>query len=179
MSVILCPTPVLETERFVLRAPAARDYDGWRAFFMADRSRWIRSMATPDEATTWRAWAGLIGHWVLRGWGSFVITTHDSDRALGIVGPWAPINWPEFEIGWSCWSEAHEGTGMMTETAQACLAHAFSTLGWSTAVSYIDAGNTRSIRLAEKLGAVLDPAAPFPGEDPVLVYRHPKPEGIA
>ena len=48
MSVILCPTPVLETERFVLRAPAARDYDGWRDFFMADRSRFIRSMDTPD-----------------------------------------------------------------------------------------------------------------------------------
>lgn len=180
MSVILCPTPVLETERFVLRAPAARDFDGWRAFFMDERSHFIRSAPEPDDATAWRAWAGVIGHWVMRGWGTFVITTQDCDRGLGMVGPWAPGNWPEFEIGWSCWEPAQEGTGMMTEAARATIAHAFGTLGWATAVSYIAPENTRSARLAEKLGARLDPnAPPFPGEKEARVYRHPKPEGIA
>ncbi|MBD3786274.1 MAG: GNAT family N-acetyltransferase [Sphingomonadales bacterium] len=180
MSVILCPTPVLETERLILRAPAARDFEPWRDFFLSERGRWIRSVAEPDEALAWRAWAGVIGHWALRGWGSFVITTHDSDRGLGMCGPWAPINWPEFEIAWSCWSPDHEGTGLMTEAARAAIDHAFGRLGWSTAVSYIAPENTRSARLAEKLGARIDPdAAPFPGEAEARVYRHPKPEGIA
>lgn len=178
--VALSPTPVIETERLVLRAPAARDFAAWREFFLSDRSQFIRTVPEADEALAWRAWAGVIGHWVMRGWGSFVITTHESDAALGMTGPWAPINWPEFEIGWTCWNRANEGKGLMAEAAQATIAHAFRVLGWQTAVSYIAPENTRSIRLAERIGARLDPAAaPFPGERPALVYRHPKPEGLA
>lgn len=178
MTVVLCPTPVLETERLVLRAPAARDFDGWRDFFLSERSQWIRGSAPAvDEPTAWRAWAGVIGHWVMRGWGTFVITTQDSDRGLGMTGPWAPVNWPEYELGWSCWDPALEGTGLMAEAAACARDHAFGVLGWKTAVSYIAPANTRSIRLAERLGAVCDPQAPrFPGEAEALVYRHPTPE---
>ena len=181
MTVVLCPTPVIETESLVLRAPAARDFEHWREFFLSDRSRWIRALGTAaDEATAWRAWAGVIGHWVMRGWGSFVFTTQSSDRALGMCGPWAPINWPEFEIGWTVWSAEHEGKGIVAEAASAARAHAYTVLGWKTAVSYIAPDNTRSIRLAERLGARLDPAAaPFPGETAAQVYRHPNPEDLA
>ena len=176
--VALSPTPVIETSRLVLRAPAGRDFNAWRNFFLSDRSRFIRS-AEPDEALAWRAWSGVIGHWVLRGWGSFVVTTHDSDAAIGMTGPWAPINWPEYEIGWTLWSDEHEGKGLMTEAAKATLDHAFRTLKWSTAVSYIAPDNARSIRLAERLGAVLDPEARRVEDKPVLVYRHRKPEDLA
>ncbi len=178
--VALSPTPVLETARLVLRAPAARDFEAWRGFFLSDRSRFIRSTPEGDEATAWRAWAGVIGHWVMRGWGSFVVTTHESDAPIGMTGPWAPINWPEYEIGWTLWADAHEGKGLMTEAAKAALDHAFRTLRWDTAVSYIAPDNVRSLRLAARLGAVIDPLAPaFPGEREALVFRHPKPEGIA
>jgi len=180
MSVILCPTPVLETENLVLRAPAARDFGAWCDFFLSDRGQFIRSMPDPDEAIAWRAWAGVIGHWAMRGWGTFVLTTHDSDAAFGMVGPWAPINWPEFEIGWSVWSPANEGRGLVAEAARAALDYAFGTLGWDTAVSYIAPENTRSRALAERLGARVDPAAvPYPGEKEALVYRHQRPEGRA
>jgi RimJ/RimL family protein N-acetyltransferase len=65
----------------------------------------------------------------------------------------------------------------MAEAAACARDHAFGVLGWKTAVSYIAPANTRSIRLAERLGAVRDPQAPrFPGEAEVLVYRHPTPE---
>ncbi|MBZ4021038.1 GNAT family N-acetyltransferase [Rhodobacter sp. TJ_12] len=178
--VALSPTPVLETERLVLRAPAARDFPAWCDFMLSDRGRFIRSTDTVDEAIAWRAWAAVIGHWVMRGWGSFVITTKDSDAALGMAGPWAPINWPEYEIGWTCWSAMHEGRGLMAEAARAAVNHAYRTLKWETAVSYIAPENTRSIALAERLGAVYDPAAkPFPGEREARVYRHPKPEDLA
>lgn len=181
MSVILCPTPVIETERLVLRAPAARDFEAWRDFFLSDRSKWIRAEGTEaEEAVAWRAWAGVIGHWVMRGWGSFVFTTQESDRALGMTGPWAPLNWPEFEIGWTVWSDDNEGKGLVAEAATAARDHAYKVLGWCTAVSYIAPKNLRSIRLAERLGARLDPdAAPFPGEKEARVYRHPAPEELA
>ena len=180
MTVALSPTPVLETDRLVLRAPAARDWAHWRDFFLSARGQWIRPEGTPTEEAAWRGWAGVIGHWVLRGWGSFVFTTHDSDRALGMTGPWAPLNWPENEIGWTVWSAEHEGKGIVAEAATAAREHAYTVLGWKTAVSYIAPENTRSIRLAERLGARLDPAAaPFPGETAAQVYRHPNPEDLA
>ena len=50
-------------------------------------------------------------------------------------------------------------------------------LRWDTVVSYIAEGNERSLRLAERLGARLDPAAAAPSfpDQTVLVYRHPQP----
>ena len=47
-------------------------------------------------------------------------------------------------------------------------------------VSYIDAPNTRSITLAERMGAICDPEPlPDTGDDVVLVYRHKRPGAAA
>ncbi len=45
--------------------------------------------------------------------------------------------------------------------------------GMTRLVSYIDPRNSRSIRLAERLGAKLDPKAAKVDPDD-LVYRHPE-----
>lgn len=178
--IALSPTPVLETERLVLRAPAARDWPAWRDFIQSDRGFWMRADPSITEEAAWRAWAGVIGHWVLRGWGTFVFTSHDSDRALGMAGPWAPISWPEFEIGWSVWSPENEGRGYVAEAARCVIDHAYNTLGWDTAVSYIAHDNVRSIALAERLGARRDDTAVTPGNDAdCAAYRHPRPEAAA
>ena len=175
MTVALAPTPVLETDRLTLRAPAARDWEAWRDFIMSDRGYFMRPADTITEEQAWRAWSGVIGHWVMRGWGSFVYCLRGTDEALGLCGPWAPISWPEREIGWSVWSAENEGRGYVAEAARAAIAHAYHTLGWETAVSYIDPGNTRSVALARRLGATHDPQAPFPGTPPIMVWRHPRP----
>ena len=67
----------------------------------------------------------------------------------------------------------------MAEAARAVIAHAFRDLKWSTAVSYIDPNNTRSTALAERLGARPDPQAAYPGEPPIVVWRHPAPKEAA
>ena len=183
MTVTLSDTPVLETERLRLRAPAAQDWPHWRAMTRTDRSRFIR---TPDitDPLAWRAMGHIIGHWVLHGWGSFILTTHDDDTALGMAGPWFPEGWPEPELGWALWSADAEGKGLAFEAVTAARAWAYDTLGWTTAVSYIADENTRSIALAERLGATLEPGAPHPGSaapseddsaERILVYRHPAP----
>jgi RimJ/RimL family protein N-acetyltransferase len=94
-----------------------------------------------------------------------------------MAGPWYPADWSEPELGWTLWSAAHEGKGYAHEAAVAARAHAYSVLGWTTAVSYIDPDNARSIALAERLGATLDPDAAH--HNPAdLVYRHPAPEAL-
>ncbi len=171
MTVTLSNTPVLETERLILRAPHAGDWPYWKEMALSPRAEFI----TPDDVDEGKAWRGMghmIGHWVLHGWGSFIITRKGDDTALGLTGPWFPAGWPEPELGWAVWSPELEGTGIAFEAAKAGRDYAFGTLGWTTAVSYIDARNARSIALAERLGARRDAAARGPHPDD-LVYRHP------
>jgi RimJ/RimL family protein N-acetyltransferase len=170
----LAGTPVLETERLTLRAPGLQDWEGFRDFILSDRASFVRSPGL-DEGKVWRAYGHVIGHWPLRGFGSFVYCLKGTDRAIGHCGPWYPLGWPEREIGWTVWNPAAEGKGYAFEAARATVLHAFRDLRWDTAVSYIDPGNARSIALAERLGACLDPDA-RPNEPGHLVYRHPRPE---
>ncbi|MEM6308886.1 MAG: GNAT family N-acetyltransferase [Pseudomonadota bacterium] len=184
MTVTLSNTPVLETDRLILRAPHAGDWPYWKDMALSDRAEFVRA---PDinESVAWRGMGHIIGHWVLHGWGSFIITRKGDDAALGMTGPWFPAGWPEKELGWAIWSPAAEGTGFAFEAATAARDYAFETLGWPTAVSYIHRDNARSIKLAQRLGAVLEPGSPTPvqaapsetdsDEDNILVYRHPTP----
>lgn len=170
--IALSGTPVLTTERLTLRAPVAADWPHWRSFIASDRSRFVRTEDT-DDGKSWRAFGHVIGHWVMRGWGSFVVTWQGDDTPLGLVGPWFPESWPEPEIGWSVWTPEAEGKGIAFEAAETARAHAFGTLGWTTAVSYIDPANARSIALAERLGATRDAMAAHPHPtQPCLVFRH-------
>jgi RimJ/RimL family protein N-acetyltransferase len=175
MTARLADTPVLETARFRLRAPHAGDAAAWAAFFTSHRARFIGGGAEETEGRAWRAFAGMVGHWALRGFGTFVIEDRASGAPLGATGPWYPGDWPEREIGWTLWSAEAEGRGVMAEAVPPVLDHAFGPLGWDTAVSYIDPANARSIALAERLGARLDPAARTPRDEGGLVYRHARP----
>jgi RimJ/RimL family protein N-acetyltransferase len=165
--------PVLTTERLVLRPPAAADVEPAIAFFTGDRAAEFGPGLSRAEA--WRLFAVVIGHWTLRGHGMWTVARRDDPAPLGLVGCLRMDNWPEDEIGWFLWDGA-EGQGYATEAALAARACAYDRFGWSTAVSYIDAGNTRSIRVAERMGARPDPAAPHPnGDAPTVVMRHPGP----
>lgn len=170
-------TTMLSTERLALRPPAARDMEGACAFFQSDRAAYVGGPYSLGGA--WRAFASLLGHWQIHGHGMWVVTRSDDDTCIGLVGSWCPADWPENEIGWLLWPNA-EGKGYALEAARAALSHAFDVLGWTTAVSYIKPGNTRSSKLAERLGARLDPSAQQPHpEREVLIYRHPYPGGAA
>ena len=168
-------TPTLETARLVLRAPKPADAEAFVAFYGTERSKFVGGPL--DKRTAWNFFGTEIGHWVIRGYGMFVVTSKDSDAPLGIVGHWKPNTWPETEIGWVLFSSQSEGHGYVTEAARACVDHAWATLKWDSIVSYIDHGNQASVAVAERLGATLDPKAAIPNPDkPCFVYRHPKPE---
>lgn len=173
-------TPMIETGRLILRAPDSRDLGPWTAFFLDGRSHYIRSRVERSEAMAWRILAGVIGHWTLNGCGMFVFARKEApDAALGYAGPWFPHGWPEREIGWTVWSAVDEGKGYVREAATAARAYAYGELGWRTAVSYIDARNTRSVRLAERMGATPDWTAATPRGEQCVVFRHPAPEALA
>lgn len=172
----LVDTPVLETERLRLRAPEGVDAASWAAMAVTDRARYIGGPLSLPLA--YRAWGHVIGHWCMYGCGSFVLERKSDGHVIGHVGPWTPQGWPERELGWVIWDVDAEGMGYAFEAVTAARSHAFHDLGWETAVSYIDADNTRSIALAERLGAKRDETAARPDNDwpAVLVYRHSVPE---
>lgn len=171
----LANTPTLETERLILRAPQQGDFEPWAELAMSERAIHIGGPLTRPLA--WRAMGHLTGHWVHRGYGMFIFHAKGDDTPLGMTGPWFPEGWPEQELGWSVWNVAAEGKGFAFEAAAAARRYAFGTLGWHTAVSYIDPGNARSVALATRLGAVHEPGAATPFDDkPCDVYRHPAPE---
>ena len=173
----LAGTPVLETERLRLRAPAARDFDAWAAYKASERSHFTGGSQERPQA--WRGFCGLIGHWVVRGYGMFILTGHDDDAALGLVGPWFPEGWPGQEIGWMLFDAASEGKGLAREAALATRSHAYDVLGWPTAISLIDANNAPSAALARRLGCVPEGSASLPGFGSADVWRHPAPATLA
>ncbi|WP_372890607.1 GNAT family N-acetyltransferase [Rhodosalinus sp.] len=184
MTVALADTPRLETERLILRAPGARDTETACAFLTSERARYLGGPYSPEQA--WRVFGQAVGHWVLRGYGQFVLEDKASGALIGSVGPWYPHGWAERELGWSLWHASAEGKGYAREAAERLRRHAYDDLGWTTAVSYIDAANAPSRALAERLGCVIDAQAALPvgegwDDDPaeVLVYRHPAPEAVA
>lgn len=173
----LTGVPVIQTGRLVLRAPLQRDAAAYVAAHDDPRAQWMGGNQGRDAA--WRAFALTTGHWVLRGYGLWAVTEKGSDDCLGMVGLWFPEGWPEAEVGWFLFPAA-EGRGIAHEAALAARGHAYDRLGWSTAVSYIHPENERSIRLAERLGAVRDDAAARPkAELGTLVFRHPAPSSAA
>lgn len=161
----------MTTARLTLRPPVEADWPAYRAYRLGARSTLPEGERT--EAVARAHFDGFAAHWALRGFGRFVMVDRSTGAAIGHVGPFEPEGHPERELTWTLWSVAHEGKGLAHEGAAAARDHAFGDLGWATAVSYIVPGNVRSRRLAERLGATLDPQAQVPDYDAgCLVYRH-------
>ena len=166
--------PEIETARARLRGPRLDDFAVFDRYFATERSKW-NGGPLDERKARFRIFGYFFSHWLLRGYGMFVIADRTTDRALGCCGLWHPIHWPEPEIGWSLWDETIEGQGVAFEAAQAAIADTFTRVGLPTTVSYIDPANARSIALAERLGATRDETANRPDPDD-LVYRHAHPE---
>lgn len=168
-------TRQLQTDRLILRRPQSQDKDAIIAFYMSERSQYAGGNLPRFHA--WKNTAAVFGHWDLNGFGLWALTLKGSDDILGLVGPFFPEGWPETEFGWLM-LEGSEGKGYAFEAAQAALEDAYAQLGWTSIVHYIAPENARSVALAERLGAKLDPDAAIPfAEKPTLVYRQPKREG--
>jgi RimJ/RimL family protein N-acetyltransferase len=145
----------LETERLVLRQFRNSDLDAW-APICADPEvmRYLGTGVTLSRDDAWRSMAGILGHWVLRGYGMFAIESKATGELLGRVGFLEPEGWPGFELGWVL-ARPFWGQGYAYEAAVAARDYAFGPLGRDRLISLIRPGNKPSIRLAERLGEML------------------------
>jgi RimJ/RimL family protein N-acetyltransferase len=145
---------ILETERLLLRPFRQADFEDY-AVMCADREvmRYLSPTGDPlSREDAWRQMAMFAGHWQLRGFGLWAAEERQTGRFVGRIGLHYPEGWPDRELGWALCRQFW-GQGLASEGARAAAGHAFRTLGWSHVISLIRPGNTRSIRVAERLGA--------------------------
>ncbi|MDP4991740.1 MAG: GNAT family N-acetyltransferase [Marivita lacus] len=173
----LTNAPILETERLTLRGPEKADADAVIAFLMDD-TRAAGFGGYTNRSDSWRWFALNVGHWHWHGYGYFTIEDKATGKPAGISGIWNPEGWPEPEVGWVVF-DGFEGKGIAYEAATRARRWAYDDLGFTTLTSNIVPGNTRSIWLAERMGAVYERTYDNPNMGEDMLYRHPGPEALA
>jgi len=168
--------PVLESERLILRGWREADFEPFAAIYASqDEARYIGGVHTRDDG--WRRMASYIGHWVLRGYGHWVLEDKASGAFAGWSGLWSPEGFPGREVSWTLTPEMR-GRGLAQEAARRVRAFAYETLGWDSVISLINVDNEPSIRVAERLGATFESVVLFRGSD-CAIYRHPSARSLS
>jgi RimJ/RimL family protein N-acetyltransferase len=167
--VVELPIPTLETERLTLRP--LREADATALFELSqdpDVMRYVGDRRVPTLQESWRAIAGWLGHWALRGYGQWAIEERASGRFIGRAGIINPVDWPGAELGYFL-GKAWWGRGYATEAARAAMDWGFERVGFADLLSLIDPANQPSIAVAERLGESLRGETDLWGHT-VLIY---------
>jgi RimJ/RimL family protein N-acetyltransferase len=167
--------PTLETERLRLREFRESDLDRWAAV-MADpvTVRYVGGKAHTREET-WRRLLTSSGLWAMYGYGYWAAERKADGVLVGHIGfadfkrDMTPSIEGLPEAGWIFAPDAH-GQGFAREALEAVLGWADDALAGQQIVAIIEAGNARSIRLAERCGFSSREQATYKG-DPVLLLR--------
>ncbi|HEX6655211.1 MAG TPA: GNAT family N-acetyltransferase [Candidatus Limnocylindria bacterium] len=161
--------PTLQTQRLTLRAFAVADVEPMHRLMQdPEVMQFVGDRRVPAEQDSWRAVAGWLGHWALRGYGQWAIEERASGELVGRAGVINPQGWPGAEVGYLL-GKRWWGRGYATEAAQAALDWAFSERDFERLLSLIDPQNAASIRVAERLGETLRGESTL-WEHTVLVY---------
>ena len=145
--------------------------------------QFLGGMGRGDRAEAEEAVERWIARWQANGFGQFSVVRREDGRWLGRTGllvwdraVWRPTNLaeaavPGIELGWT-FAREHWGHGYATEAARAAQRWAREEIGVGRLVSLIDPANSRSIRVAEKLGASPTEPVDLDGH-PAVVWLHP------
>lgn len=160
----LTQTPVLETERLILRAPGQADMAAMLGFLRSDRAQFYGGPFNASGA--WHLFAAYTGQWVFRGYGMFAVVLRGTDETIGMVGPYHPEFFNEPEMCWLLCDARHEGKGYVSEAVRVAMEHYFATTNADSIMSLIAPANKASQAVARRLGAVIDPNTPSPSSLP-------------
>lgn len=142
--------PCLETERLLMREWRASDFETFASVYAdAEVTRFLGGVMERNDA--WRALASGIGHWALRGYGTWAVERKSDGALIGRVGLINPEGWPGLEVGWTL-NKPYWGGGYATEAAKAALRYAFLTQPVDRMISCIDPENTSSQAVAKRIG---------------------------
>lgn len=161
----------MTTQRLHMRQLRSAGFEAYATIYSnPETARFIGGQM--DRYRAWRHMAAIVGHWTLKGFGIWAVEERSSGAFIGCVGLWEPAGWPEIELGYWIVPQMR-GQGLAREASQKAREHAYSTMGLTTLVSYIDPSNEASKRLAERLGAWCEGIIDLAGLGPHCAYRHP------
>ncbi|HSC51289.1 MAG TPA: GNAT family N-acetyltransferase [Gaiellaceae bacterium] len=182
----------LETDRLRLRTVTLQDADALYDLF---RDPDVMHGLGKEPVSAPEHGRAIVGEWIAA-WrtdalGPFIIETSATQRqVVGQAGlmifdtrGWTPSSWADAgshaqpELGWAL-MRAHWGHGYATEAAAAIRRWAYEVRGIDRLVSLISPDNTRSQRVAERLGAIPGKAVtPVDSGRQAVVWRHPPSAG--
>jgi len=156
--------PTLVTERLRLRAFRKSDIDDYAA--MNADPEVMRSFGGElwERERSFRHMSFLLGHWQLLGTGMWAVELRETGEFVGMIGFAEPEGWPGFELAWTL-ARRFWGHGYATEGARAALDHAFTVWKRDRVISLIQAENSASIRVAERLGESLQGRTDLKGQE--------------
>jgi RimJ/RimL family protein N-acetyltransferase len=159
--------------------PAATDRLRFRRMEDADLDRMAALLGDPDvmrhyprprtraEALDWIRWNQR--NYAEHGYGLWVVETHEGEFVGDCGLTWQPVGGEQvLEVGYHVRTE-HQGRGLATEAARACLELATGPVGAAHVVAIVNPANTPSRRVAEKIGMRLEQETEVRGL-PVVVY---------
>lgn len=155
------------TQRLVLREFRESDLDPMMDVFGDPE---VMEFGEGPQSTEWtRSWIARTINNYSRGFGLWAVALRDTERPLGYCGLsyFDDINGQaEYELGYRL-AKMSWGSGLATEAASAVRDIAFGKLNIKRLIALIDPENSRSIRVAEKLGMAYTDDVMLPG------YSHP------
>jgi RimJ/RimL family protein N-acetyltransferase len=144
-------------DRLFLRPPVAADLDPYIDIHEDPEVAQHLLVPTPPPGRpgAWRTLALIAGHWQLRGYGQWTVIEKATNEVIGRVGLWNPEGWPGIEVGWVI-RRSRWNNGFATEAAREAVRFAFEEIGADHLISMIGPDNTRSLRVAAKLGEIFE-----------------------
>lgn len=159
-------TPILETERLILRQLTVDD-----APFMLgllNEPSFIRFIADRGVRTLDAARAyiqdGYIASYAHHGFGLYLTELKATGEPLGLCGLVRRDGLDDVDLGYA-FLPAYWSRGYASEAAAAVLDYARTTLGLARLVAIVSIDNDRSIKLLERLGFQFERMIRLPGDD--------------
>jgi ribosomal-protein-alanine N-acetyltransferase len=166
------PSVICETSRLIVRPTTIDDVE-FLAALNTDPvvCRFLGGVKTPDQSR--QKIDEAIEHQRLVGFSRWTVLLKNTGEPIGRCGPMVRQvgGAPEVELGYA-FARAYWGHGYATEAAQAVVAHCFDVLDQGRVVAIIDPENSRSVRVAVKIGMTYERAVEWEGKPAILYVAH-------
>ena len=174
------PINSVETARLLLRVPELSDTEALMGIFwdpeVVEQKKVTLREPPGDLDLAVKNTRDMIRQWELRGYGLWAVIEKATGQVIGVVGFYHPQGpWPGVDLGWVL-HRSRWGHGFATEAAAAALEWAWKNTRIDRVVSLIAPDDSRSIRIATKIGERFERADVDPVHGaPVHVYAIGRP----